>query len=213
VRNFPFASCAGISLSDAKLTLYRSGKRVRSGRGDVLFTHTGLSGPGILDFSRWVESGDDVAVSLVKSESTEKFERELLAITAAHGSWTLKTCMAGYKIPQRLLERAFEVLSVSPECRASSLDKKTRALLVGNFFEFPFPVERVGDFKEAMVTRGGVALGHISASSMESRIVPGLYFAGEALDVDGDTGGYNLQFAFSSGVLAAASVNRSLRKN
>ena len=209
VRNYRFATCAGISLAGAKLFLYRGGQKLRSSQGDVLFTHQGLSGPGILDFSRYAEPGDVVAVRLVGFDKKDDFERDLLRIAAAHGKWTVKTCMAGYKVPQRLFDRAFDALGIPLEYASSSLDKKTRALIVDNFMEFPFTVERLGDYNEAMVTRGGVSLAEVNPSTLASRIVPRLYFAGEVLDVDGDTGGYNLQFAFSSGALAAKDIAKS----
>jgi predicted Rossmann fold flavoprotein len=213
VRDFAFASCAGISLAGAKLFFFRNGKKLRTSRGDILFTHQGLSGPGILDFSRYVEPGDVVAIALVDYDKKESFERDLLNVAAGHGKWPIKTCMASYRVPQRLFDRVFEVLGIPLDCTASSFDKKTRKLIIDNFMEFPFAIARPGDFSEAMVTRGGVSLQEIVSSTMESRIAPQLYFAGEVVNVDGDTGGYNLQFAFSSAALAAASISRTLQKD
>ena len=81
-----------------------------------------------------------------------------------------------------------------------------RKTLVANLLEFPVRVSKLGGFQEAMVTRGGVSLQEIDPKTMESRLVPGLYFAGEIIDIDGDTGGYNLQAAFSTGYLAAKAI-------
>ena len=90
------------------------------------------------------------------------------------------------------------------------MTRETRKCLAESLTELSFEVARVGGFNEAMVTAGGVSLSGISPKTMESRIAPGLFFAGEVLDVDGDTGGYNLQFAFSSGFAAAGGVRRFL---
>jgi hypothetical protein len=83
-----------------------------------------------------------------------------------------------------------------------------RSALVTHCTELPLRVERLGDFAVAMATRGGIALEQVNAKTMESKIVPGLFFAGEVLDIDGDTGGYNLQAAFSTGYCAAEGIRK-----
>jgi predicted Rossmann fold flavoprotein len=210
IDDYKFSSCSGISLTKVKMTLVRGNKPVASKEGDLLFTHTGLSGPGILDLSRWAESGDVLEVAFVKIERAEEFERILLKTIAYHGSWSLKKCLSEFGLPQRLLDRSLDVLGIPPETIGATLDKKNRRLLVENLCGFPFVIEKVGGFREAMVTRGGVALDEVDPSSMMSRLVSGLYFAGEVLDVDGDTGGYNLQFAFSTGVLAGRAMVKAI---
>jgi hypothetical protein len=83
-------------------------------------------------------------------------------------------------------------------------------VLVTNCTEFPLTVATLGDYTIAMATRGGVALDEVNAKTMESTIIPGLFFAGEVLDIDGDTGGYNLQAAFSTGYLAAQGIRKRM---
>jgi predicted Rossmann fold flavoprotein len=202
VRDYHFVTCSGISIRNAKITVLRCGKKVASTAGDVLFTHHGLSGPGILDMSRYVESGDAVAVSLFPSDQYDGFEDRLASDLAANAGKSLKKCLERYGIPERLLATVLGIAGIPLNAPCSTIDRKTRSVLASRLANQTFEIERVNGFDQAMVTRGGVALAEIHPSSMESRLVPGLFFAGEVLDVDGDTGGYNLQFAFSSGCLA-----------
>ena len=211
VKGYRFDNCAGIPLGDVGATVFREGKKVHSTRGDVLFTHHGLSGPCILDLSRYVRTGDVVRVALV-DRNAHAFERELVDELAAQGKRPLRNVLARYGVPERLLAQVFEVLGIPRVLKASQLDKRTRRRLAEHLTGLPFEVARTGGFDEAMVTRGGVSVREIVPTTMGSRKVPGLYFAGEVVDVDGDTGGYNLQFAFSSGVLAARSIARALEK-
>lgn len=205
IKNYAFVDCAGISLGNADIALLRNGRKVRKAAGDVLFTHKGLSGPGILDFSRYVLPGDRVTVRLA-GESPEEFESLLDAAADAEGAITLKIFLSRLLVPERLALAAARFSGVDTATKLSQLDRKGRRSLVANFTALPFVVERTGDYSEAMATRGGLSLREVNGKTMESKLVPGLYFAGEVLDVDGDTGGYNLQFAFSSGKLAADAI-------
>jgi len=200
VQDYFFTSCAGISLDQAFIHLYRKGKKIRQTVGDLLFTHKGLSGPGIIDFSRYILEGDTIKLSLVDFKNREEFEKDFLSEVSANGKKLLKNLLSRYEIPERLIIAIFELHGISLDIKSADLDKKTRKLLVESLMELPFVVERLGGFKEAMATRGGVNLSEVNPNTMESRLVKGLYFVGEVLDVDGDTGGYNIQFACSSGV-------------
>jgi hypothetical protein len=209
IKDFSWRSCAGISLHDTTIFLYRAAKKMREQRGDVLFTHVGLSGPGILDMSRFVRAGDVVKIAFVNYRDRGTFEDELVKDFAGNGKQSLLKRLSRYAVPERLVLRALALRGIAPEANAASIDRKTRALLADALTGFPFVVQQTGDFTDAMVTRGGVALHEINPKTMESRIVKGLFFAGEAVDVDGDTGGYNLQFAFSSGALAAKGMGEN----
>ena len=98
------------------------------------------------------------------------------------------------------------ISGIPADTTGAHLTKEKRTAIIGNLTGFPVKVARLGGFDMAMVTRGGVALAEVNQKTMESRLVPGLYFAGEVLDIDGDTGGYNLQAAFSTGFLAASGI-------
>jgi len=202
IKDFFFTSCAGISLDQAMVQLYRNGKKIKQAAGDVLFTHKGLSGPGVIDFSRYILPGDTLKLAMVDFKNTEEFEKDFLSEVSANGKKLLKNLLTRYAIPERLIVAVFELHGIALEIKSADLDKRSRKLIVESLMELPFVIDRVGSFKEAMATRGGINLSEVNPNTMESRIVKGLYFVGEVLDVDGDTGGYNIQFACSSGVLA-----------
>lgn len=207
IENYYFSSCAGISLAQATIQLYRNSKKIKQTSGDILFTHKGLSGPGIIDFSRYILPGDLLKLSLADFKTVEEFEKDFLDEVSVNGKKLLKNVLTRYEIPERLVVAIFELHNISLDIKSADLDKKTRKLIVESFMELPFIVDRPGGFKEAMCTRGGVNLNEINPKTMESRIMKGLYFAGEVLDIDGDTGGYNIQFACSSGVMAGKNIS------
>jgi predicted Rossmann fold flavoprotein len=206
VQDYPFPDLAGISFEDLTLTLFRNGKKVRRAAGDLLFTHTGLSGPGVLDLSRFIQPGDVLKVSFCSGIDPETVRKRVTEAIAASGSRQAKTVLSGLPLPERFVRRLLELAGTAPDLACSQLPRNARQELLASLTGFPFTVLRLGGFEEAMVTRGGVALGEIDPKTMESRIVPGLFCIGELLDIDGDTGGYNLQAAFSTGTLAARSI-------
>lgn len=206
IRHYGFTRCAGISIENAPILLWRDKRKVREYRGDVLFTHRGLSGPGILDFSRYLSRGDIITLSLVDEAEPEKFEKTLLDDLLKSGKKTLKNILLSYGIPERLLGELFLDERIPLDLSASEVDRETRHRIVKKCVRLTFLVDRKGNFNEAMATCGGVSLGEVNRKTMESRLVEGLYFCGEVLDVDGASGGYNIQFALSSGMLAGTSA-------
>jgi len=210
VRDYPFADLAGISFEDLPFTHWHDGKKTGTFRGDILFTHTGLSGPGILDASRYFTAGDTLRVSFAGKIPRESFDRDLTALLQAQGTRLVRTAMAGLHLPDRLLRKILKLSGVPDDLTCAHLTAAQRKEIVTRCTEFPFVIDRLGDFSVAMATRGGIALESVNQKTMESKIVPGLFFAGEVLDIDGDTGGYNLQAAFSTGYAAAMALrNRS----
>jgi len=197
VERHPLAEAAGISFDDVPIAIYRGGKKMRTGQGDVLLTHRGLSGPGILDLSRFLEPKDTIHLPICKNAT------ELTIFLS--GKKLLKNALIPLGIPERLLSLLLAELGISPESAAAEIDRNTRRRLEDALSGFAFVVDHLGSFNEAMATCGGVALEEVNRQTMESRLVPGLSFCGEVLDVDGDTGGYNIQFALSSGFLAGQS--------
>lgn len=209
----PFADCAGIALRGCAVALFRSGKKVASGRGDVLFTHRGLSGPGILDLSRHAAPGDEVRLAPVPGfQDAEAADRSLLGELEEHGARSALRVLQGYGLPESLCRALLAAAGADQAAKAAALPKAARRFLAGGLSSsggFPFQVERLGGWKEAMATRGGVLLSEVDPKTLESRLVPGLHFAGEVLDIDGDTGGYNIQAACSTGRLAGISACRT----
>jgi predicted Rossmann fold flavoprotein len=209
IRDYPFSKLAGISLPDAEIFIFR-GRKVKEHRGDVLFTHEGLSGPGVLDISRYIQPGDALRVSFVRAKK-EDLERWLLDRSKEDGARNLRSVLPNLGIPARLAARTLEIAKIPQDLKCSQLTRGMRTDLADRLSGFPMVVEELEGFDSAMVTRGGVNLGEVNSKTMESKLVPGLYFAGEVLDVDGDTGGYNLQAAFSTGFLAARSIRNRLK--
>ncbi len=207
VKEYSMAELAGISLQEKRIYLYRGNRKIATHRGDIGFTHKGLSGPGILDFSRFIQSEDLLKIDLLGLQADE-FRRILIEASEKSGKTAVQTFLKKYDLPKNLVKIVLSGISVEPDQTLATLEKEKRNLLVSAFCELPFVIERVGGFNQAMVTKGGVSLDEVSPKTMESRLVQGLYFAGELLDIDGDTGGYNLQAAFSTAYLAAASINR-----
>ncbi|AGB02856.1 BaiN/RdsA family NAD(P)/FAD-dependent oxidoreductase [Methanoregula formicica] len=208
VQDYPFAALAGIPFEDIPFSLWHGGKKTGSFSGDILFTHTGLSGPGILDASRYFTAGDMLRVSFAGKIPRDAFERDLAGLLLSQGTRLVRTAMAGLHLPDRLLRKILELSGVPDDLTCAHLTTAQRKEIVTRCTEFPFVVDRLGDFSIAMATRGGIALEHVNQKTMESKIVPGLFFAGEVLDIDGDTGGYNLQAAFSTGYAAAMALRK-----
>jgi predicted Rossmann fold flavoprotein len=208
IRPFPFAALSGVSFEQMRFSVWREGKKVGDYHGDVLFTHLGLSGPGILDASRGIQPGDMVRLSFAGPVRREEFAADLAKQAAGNPGWQVGTILAKYPIPERLNRKLLELSGIPGDLKCAHFSAVQRAALVTNCTEFPLAVAALGDYKIAMVTRGGIAVDGVNAKTLESKVVPGLFFAGEVLDIDGDTGGYNLQAAFSTGYLAAQGIRK-----
>ncbi len=207
IRSFPFTELSGISFKNRTVSLFKNGKKTHSSSGDILFTHRGLSGPVILDMSRYIRRGDVLEVSLAGKKS-EEMNTDFITESRAQGKKSIKTFLKNFDIPERLITVILEQEGIDPLKNVSEINKEERVKLFKSLGEYPFIVEEKGNFNVAMATTGGVCRDEIDKRTMESKIIPGLYFAGEVVDVDGDTGGYNIQWAFSSGKTAADGIKR-----
>jgi predicted Rossmann fold flavoprotein len=202
VRDYPFADLSGISFWSAKIEIRRHAQCLKVGQGDVLLTHRGLSGPAILDLSRDMKSGDKLLTAFIPPE---KFVSDIFT-----GKKTLKNVLQQLGLAERFGVRILEMLNIAPNQPVAETNRETRKRLELVLTGYSFVIESLGGWSEAMVTSGGVVLEEVNRQTMESRIVPGLYFCGELLDIDGDTGGYNIQFALSSGFMAGNAVQNCL---
>ena len=212
IRNYPFFGLAGISFAGAGFTLWRNGKKAGEYAGDILLTHAGLSGPGILDASRDFLPGDELRVSFTGGRGEEGAQRIGMCLKEADGGRLVRSALASFPLPDRFVRTILSLADVPPDLTCAHLPAALRNRLATFLGACPLVIESTGDFRVAMATRGGVALDGVDAKTLESRTVPGLYFCGEVLDIDGDTGGYNLQAAFSTGVLAARSIARKVQE-
>ena len=213
IKDYPFSELAGLSFPDMKISLYRHAK-IREHRGDILFTHRGLSGPGILDLSRYIGAGDVLKLSFVPEDKKEALEGWLVDKARLDGGRSLLSVLADLPhfmppcvpLSPRLIKRILEISGIASRLQMAQLTREMRNCLIDNLTGISLVVSDLCGFSMAMVTRGGVDTIEVNPKTMQSRLVKGLYLVGEVLDVDGDTGGYNLQAAFSTGMLAARSI-------
>ncbi|MBI1247697.1 aminoacetone oxidase family FAD-binding enzyme [bacterium] len=202
----PLTQLSGISLP-AQLTLSeQSGKRIETIHGDLLFTHKGLSGPAVLDMSRhWLAAQSERTVCLTASWLPE-CSLELLQTQLQNlGSRSIRGLLRE-RLPDRLVETLLAFAEIPLEQTGADLTKLQRKNLVGAVLQYPLDVTGTLGFKVAEVTAGGVPLAQIDLKTMQSRIVAGLHLCGEICDVDGRIGGFNFQWAWSSGYVAGVSV-------
>ena len=175
-------------------------------RGSLLFTHFGLSGPVVLDVSRAVTAAADprslvVSADFLPGTSADALEKQIGSFAARDGK-RLVTGLMPEQLPRRLVEALLVRAEVAVERRAAELTKPERGRLVRQLKQCEISVTGSRGFEKAEVTAGGVALDEIDSRTMESKLVPNLFLAGEILDLDGFIGGYNFQAAFSTGWLA-----------
>jgi predicted Rossmann fold flavoprotein len=179
-------------------------------RGSMLFTHFGLSGPVVLDVSRAVTAYADprglvLAADFMPNTSADELEQGIQTFAASDGK-RLCTSYFAEQLPRRVVEALFVRAEVPVDRRAAELGKSERARLSSQFKQCEIHVTASRGFEKAEVTAGGVALDEIDSRTMQSKLVPNLFLAGEILDLDGFIGGYNFQAAFSTGWLAGGSV-------
>ncbi len=205
VNEYQYADLSGMSFKDTKIKLYRDGKKFKEHQGDILFTHTNLSGPGIIDFSRYFKKGDIMYINFI-GKDMETLSEEFIEASCQNGKQTIKKFLSGYSLPERFLKKIFKLLDIKDDTKLSEMSKQNRILLINKLSKHEFTISKLGNFDIAMATAGGISLKEINPKTMESKLVSGLFFAGEVLDIDGDTGGFNIQAACSMGVLAANSI-------
>ena len=204
-KDFALNPLAGLSFRDAGLAILRGGKRIFLAEGDLLITHEGLSGPLILDSSRSIQASDSLEINFV-GVALEEFRNRLDAELKANPRRLVRTALADSGLTKNMAERFCDIAGIGIDETAAALPRPKREALCRLACACPFEVARLGGFEVAMATAGGVDLAEVNPGSMESRLTSGLFFAGEILDIDGDSGGYNLQAAFSTGSLAACGI-------
>lgn len=192
---------AGVSIQNAQIKHWREGKQLKQYSGDLLFTHKGLSGPVILNNSRFLESGDQLKLSFLPMDS-QTLEAQFLEAAQKQGKGLIQTTLRQWCYTKSLADFVMTYAGVDEQITFSQMNKELRGKLVSILTNFTVDIHRVGGPEIGMVTAGGISLEEVKGKSMASKTVEGLYFAGEVLDVDGDTGGYNIQWAFSSAVAA-----------
>ncbi|HZZ78206.1 MAG TPA: aminoacetone oxidase family FAD-binding enzyme, partial [Gemmataceae bacterium] len=204
------AELRGITMPDVAVRILDQGQSLAQRRGSLLFAHFGLSGPVILDVSRAVSGHPHpetliLELDLLPAETTGAVDDWLRAESLASGKKQLAIVLA-QKVPRRLCETLLELAGLAPDRKAAALAREDRQRLARAIKQLAIPLTGTLGFKKAEVTAGGVALDEVDSRNMQSKLVPGLYLAGEVLDLDGPIGGFNFQAAWSTGWLAGASV-------
>ena len=205
IENYPFQELSGTSIPFAEVSLQKEKKQ-----GSLLFTHQELSGPVILDLSRYADKGNPLMINYLPSLSLEEFIAQL-QLTLRENTQQISNGLFHFfqqndPLPKKFLSLQLNRLKINEATRSDQLSKKEIIRIASLLKKDQFIIKNVGSFQKAMITCGGIKLEEINLKSMESIKYPGLFFAGEILDVDGDCGGYNLQFAFSSAHLAMKSI-------
>ncbi|AEC02754.1 NAD(P)/FAD-dependent oxidoreductase [Parasphaerochaeta coccoides] len=208
VENYGFTAAAGTSVQDASIRVFHAGENKAwfKAQGDVLFTHDGLSGPAILTMSRWCHHGDIVRISLIGNLSREEACTMLMDTFGQSPHRQVSTVLKEAGLTSTLVSLVMTMSGAAPSLRCADMNREMRSRLIQAVTDASFPIEGRKGFSSAMVTSGGIRLDDVDRSSMESRLVPGVFFVGEILDIDGDTGGYNMQAAFSMARLCACSL-------
>lgn len=203
----------GLSLKNVSLTMTLSKRQVYEGFGEMLFTHFGVSGPLVLSASTYYREGADclLTIDLKPALSEEQLDKRLLREFDANQKKQFKNTLTEL-FPSRLIPVMIELSGIAPETKVCEITKAKRADFVKVIKHLELTVTGTRGFAEAIITRGGVSVKDVNPSTMESKRVKNLYFAGEVLDLDAMTGGYNLQIAWSTGHLAGESAARSDRE-
>ena len=195
----------GLSLKNVRLTLTQGKKKLYTELGEMLFTHFGVSGPLVLSASAYMTelAPEDVTLSidLKPGLKADQLDARILRDVAESPRKQLSNLLCGL-FPSRLAETMAALCELDAGKPAGALTREERARLVATTQSLVIPLSGTRSLNEAIVTRGGVSVKEIVPSTMESRLVRGLYVAGELLDVDALTGGFNLHIAFSTGYLA-----------
>ncbi|MDZ4993192.1 aminoacetone oxidase family FAD-binding enzyme [Clostridium perfringens] len=199
----------GLSLRNIELKIKnkKNSKVVYSGQGEMLFTHFGISGPLVLSGSRFIKDGEKFEISLDLKPALEEKQLDLRIQKDFK-----KNLNKDFKnsldelLPKKLIPVIIELSGIDENKKVNSITKEERRTLLNLLKNLTFSVKGLRDIAEAIVTAGGVSTKEIDPSTMQSKILNNLYFAGEVIDVDAFTGGYNVQIALSTGYLAGKSI-------
>ena len=197
VQNYPFEALSGISFKNAGLKIFNKNSKSLEAAGDLLLTHRSFSGPLILNNSRYINTGSRVEINFIFPYTVSSVLSSIKEVFRGNNKTVSSFFAEKYSLPKRFVATVLEPPGLS-ERKLSSLTGGEMETAARAFAAADYSVSGVGSFKEAMATSGGVCLDSVNLSAMESKTYKGLYFIGEVLDIDGNSGGYNLQFAYSS---------------
>ena len=200
----------GLSLRNVTATVEVEGKKIYSDFGEMLFTHYGVSGPLMLSASSYYVhkakgKNAKLYIDLKPALSKEQLDKRILREFDENKNKQFKNAITSL-FPSKLLPIMPRLADINPDKKVNEITKEERERFVDTIKHMELTISGIRDYNEAIVTKGGVNVSEVSPSTMESKLVKGLYFAGEVLDLDALTGGFNLQIAWSTGYLAGASA-------
>ena len=200
----------GLSLRNVRMSVTRGKKKLYEDFGEMLFTHFGVSGPLVLSASGCIPAKAfdqelSMTIDLKPALDVEQLDHRILREFDEMKNKQFKNSL-GHLLPAKMIPVMIALSGIDPDTKVNEISRKQRQNLLHLFKNMPLTITGLRDFKEAIITKGGVSVKDINPSTMESKLVQGLYFCGEVLDLDALTGGYNLQIAWSTGHLAGISV-------
>ncbi|UNC91937.1 BaiN/RdsA family NAD(P)/FAD-dependent oxidoreductase [Candidatus Contubernalis alkaliaceticus] len=207
----------GLSLKNVNLEAIAGGKSLGSQFGEMLFTHFGISGPIVLTLSNAVadnltkKSKVTLVLDLKPALTLEQLDLRLQRDFEKYSRKNYKNSLKEL-LPQKMIPVIIKLSGIPEDKPVNQLSREERAGLAGLLKRLEMRVKRVRPLEEAIVTRGGVKVQEVNPKTLESKLISGLYFSGEVLDIDANTGGYNLQCAFSTGYAAGKAAAESCRK-
>lgn len=196
----------GLSLKNIEVTMNADGREIYREFGEMLFTHFGVSGPVILSGSSYVapyigRKKITLTIDLKPALSYEQLDQRILREFDAYINKQYKNSLE-HLLPRKMISVIISLSGIDPDKKVNLITKEERQKLVSVMKAMPLTVSSLRDYKEAIITQGGISVKEINPSTMESKLIPAVYFVGEALDLDAVTGGYNLQIAWSTGYAA-----------
>ena len=203
----------GLSLRNVSVKLLnKKGKVLYKDFGELLFTHFGVSGPTVLSASAHMKGdGCSLILDLKPALDAGKLDARLLRDLEQYQNRTMENALTDI-LPRSMIPMILEKAAVDPQMQANSLRKEQRRAIVELLKAYPIPIAGKRPVAEAIITSGGVKVAQIDPKTMESKLVPGLYFAGEIIDCDAYTGGFNLQIAWATGRAAGMAVKTTIDK-
>ena len=200
----------GLSLRNVRMSVTRGKKKLYEDFGEMLFTHFGVSGPLVLSASGCIPAKAfdqelSMTIDLKPALDVEQLDHRILREFDEMKNKQFKNSL-GHLLPAKMIPVMIALSGIDPDTKVNEISREQRQNLLHLFKNMPLTITGLRDFKEAIITKGGVSVKDINPSTMESKLVQGLYFCGEVLDLDALTGGYNLQIAWFTGHLAGISV-------
>ena len=199
----------GLSLRNVRLSVFYGGKKLSDELGEMLFTHFGVSGPLVLSASARVCRLDlnrvRLCVDLKPGLDEEELDRRILRDFGENANKSVGNCLR-LLLPSAIIPEVLSRCKITPEKRVNAVSRGERALLLTTIKNFDILISSLRGYEEAIVTSGGIDVRQIDPKTMQSKLLAGLYFCGEVLDVDAYTGGFNLHIAFATGFAAGNSI-------